>query len=156
MMTDTLQWKMMESVRRMDGHIERWLHPFCTAHKITSLQLRILVTLHHKGPQTITMLAKNTCMAGANNSALCKKLEKDGLVRRARDPADERQVLVSLTPPGKTLVALFAKECENSRERWMQTISKQEEETISAGLDKLLAIFDERAPDMGAGEDESE
>jgi DNA-binding MarR family transcriptional regulator len=34
---------------------------------------------------------------------MLKRIEKKGLVARRRDPADERRVLVSLTPKGQAL-----------------------------------------------------
>lgn len=133
-----LQWKMMENMRRLNDHMERRLHPFCTRQGITSLQLSILMTLHHAGPQTVSALARRTCMAGANNSTLCKRLEKDGFVRRERDPADERQVRVSLTGKGAEVVEKFGNMCKKQKQMLAAYLTEEETRQVVAGIEKLL------------------
>lgn len=102
-----VHWRMMSCMRQLRERCENMLQPFCSANGITPLQLSVLVNLYHTGPQTVSSLARHNCMAGANNSALCKKLAGAGLLERNRDPRDERQVLVSLAPRGKALVLAF-------------------------------------------------
>lgn len=138
-----MHWRMVELLRRVAGEIEKQMHPFCTHNNITPLQMGILTILHKDGPQSITMLAKRTCMANANNSALCKKLEKDGWVVRRRSAPDERQVLVSLTPSGKSLVKAFSSLCEQHAQRNFQSLSVAEVETVVAGLETLLHALED-------------
>lgn len=142
MQTDNLHFKLMESMRKMGEYIERGVHPFCAAQGITSLQLIIIMTLHFKGPQTISGLAKRTCMAGANNSALCKRLEKDGFVRRERDEADERQVLVSLTPVGGQVATAFLAACEAHKKELATRLSPQQATHIISGFNTLFSVLE--------------
>ena len=137
-----LHWKLMDTIRRVGGQIEKQLQPFCSRHSITPLQLTILATLHFKGPQTVSSLAHKTSMAGANNSALCKKLEKDGLVTRQRDPEDERQVLVSLTQKGRVIIEAFSVDCKSSSKKLEKVVTRQEMATIFAGLDTLVKVME--------------
>ncbi|MDL2220007.1 MarR family transcriptional regulator, partial [Ruminococcaceae bacterium OttesenSCG-928-O06] len=77
------------------------LHPVCTQHGITPMQLRLLLSLYYDGPQTASTLAENNCMAHGNSSALCKRLAQQGYILRQRPPQDERRVLISLSPAGR-------------------------------------------------------
>lgn len=135
-------WQVIDGVRRVSGQVERALHPFCTANNITSLQLGLLLSLYIKGPQTVSGLAKSTCMAGANNSALCKKMEKEGLVQRTRDSEDERQVLVSLSSKGVEVVKRFSEECSRWSTCLQMNVTQSEADEMSYALEKLAVLFE--------------
>ena len=134
-----LHWQLMDKLRRVGGKVEQSLHPFCSSKGITPLQLFILLSLHFEGPQTVTGLAKSTCIAGTNNSSLCKKMEKDGLVQRVRDAADERQVQVSLTQKGEALMQDFYHERSSCWQQMPNKLSQKELGTLLEKLDILLA-----------------
>lgn len=138
----SLHWKMQSSMRRVKEQSEHITNPFCATRDITPLQLRILLTLHFEGPQSISGLARSTCMAGANNSALCKRLDGEGLVLRQRNEEDERQVNVSLTPKGMKLVQDFLREASGSLERLECRFNQEDTRIIMAGLDRLIAVLD--------------
>lgn len=135
-------WQIMEGVRRFGGQVERALHPFCTTNNITSLQLGLLLSLYVKGPQTVSALAKSTCMAGANNSALCKKMEKEGFVLRTRDVQDERQVLVSLSPKGIDVIKKFDEECGRWQASFEMNFAEEEAQELTSALEKLVVLLE--------------
>lgn len=137
------QWKVMTGMRRVKEQTERTLHPFCAEYGITPVQLRILMTLHQEGPLTVSGLARRCCMADANNSALCKRLDSQGLVNRRRDEEDERQVMVSLTPQGEALLRDVSAACEEAFQSLSQKFSPNDIEEIMASFDKLLCALDE-------------
>lgn len=142
-----LQWKVLTGVRRVKEHSERTLHPLCENHNITPVQLRILMTLQQEGPLTVSALARSSHMADANNSALCKRLAGQGLVERRRDEEDERQVLVSLTPEGKALLTEVSAACDLAFGAISQRFSQEDIEKILAGLEMLLAAFEDEKED---------
>lgn len=135
------QWKILMGMRRVKEQTERTLHPFCERYSITPVQLRILMTLHQEGPLTVSALARSSCMADANNSALCKRLDGQGLVDRRRDEEDERQVLVSLTPQGKTVLGEVSVACEEAFRSLSEKLDPGEMEELMTGLDRLLALL---------------
>jgi DNA-binding MarR family transcriptional regulator len=61
----------------------------------------VLASLRDAGPQRITVLADAESVAQPSMTTLVGRLERDGLVERAADPADARAVLVSLTSKGR-------------------------------------------------------
>src|SRR3954451_7192602 len=64
----------------------------------------VLATLD-EGPRRITDLAAAEAVAQPTVTTLVGRLERDGLVRRATDPADARAVLVHLTDAGRERLA---------------------------------------------------
>jgi DNA-binding MarR family transcriptional regulator len=64
----------------------------------------VLATLD-EGPRRITDLAASEAVAQPTVTTLVGRLERDGLVRRAPDPADARAVLVHLTADGRERLA---------------------------------------------------
>ena len=63
-----------------------------------------LVALAEADEQTVGTLGEKMYLESNTLTPLLKKLEADGYIRRQRDPADERQVRVSLTPAGRRVV----------------------------------------------------
>ena len=64
----------------------------------------VLHRLSSAGPQRVTELAAFESIAQPSATALVGRLEAQGLVARADDPADGRAVLVSITPAGEAVL----------------------------------------------------
>lgn len=67
---------------------------------LTLAQLSILLTLLDTGPIRMTELATRERVRTPTTTVAIRRLEKLGLVKRARDPSDMRAVLVEVTPEG--------------------------------------------------------
>ncbi|MDV3429588.1 MAG: MarR family winged helix-turn-helix transcriptional regulator [Bacillota bacterium] len=116
--------------------------PVFEEYGLTIVQVRILVELSQCGSHTIGSLANNTCMAGANISAMCKKLEKMELLKRIRDREDERIVKVALTDKGYQIVADLDRTLNN---KFSEQIEDTDEETLNEiiiGLEKLNRLIE--------------
>ena len=142
MSTFEFEWKLLCGLRRVKDHMEQALQPFCTRHGITPIQLRILMALACGGPQTMSALAKGSCIAGTNLSALCKNLSAVGLIERRRDDDDERQVLVKLSDEGGTVIEALGREFEHGSLSACMRANKRDMDLILAGLDRLLNIME--------------
>lgn len=134
-------WEQMQVMRTFVSEMEKIMQPFCSHKELTILQVKVLVVLQEYGAQTVSNIAKQTNTAGANASVLCKKMEKDGLVMRERDPEDERQVIVALTPFGEGIVKEFTQNCQQQVEEMHLQMSLQEAEAINKGLQTILQIL---------------
>lgn len=73
--------------------------------ELTLAQLSILVTLLDRGPIRMTDLAAHERVRTPTTTVAIRRLEKVGLVKRARDPSDLRAVLVDITPQGRAVHA---------------------------------------------------
>jgi len=75
-----------------------------TIEDLTPSQFGALETLHHLGPQRQSDISAKLLKSTGNMTLVVDNLEKRGLVRRARDAADRRVVMVSLTADGEALI----------------------------------------------------
>src|SRR5215813_10213843 len=85
------------------NHMTRLFVPFLQKLGVTYPQYLVLVVLWERGPQGVGDLASLLGMDFGTLSPMLKRLESKGLVTRRRQAADERRVLVDLTPKGGSL-----------------------------------------------------
>jgi DNA-binding MarR family transcriptional regulator len=78
--------------------------PILDALGLTYTQYIALVALSEAESQTVKALGEKLFLESNTLTPILKKLEADGYLQRRRDPSDERQVLVSLTPAGTALL----------------------------------------------------
>ncbi|WP_406660370.1 MULTISPECIES: MarR family winged helix-turn-helix transcriptional regulator [Rhizobium] len=71
---------------------------------LTYTQYIAMVALSEEDDQTVGVLGEKMFLESNTLTPILKKLEANGFITRHRDPADERQVRVSLTPAGRQLV----------------------------------------------------
>jgi MarR family transcriptional regulator, organic hydroperoxide resistance regulator len=71
---------------------------------LTYTQYIVIVALSEEDDQTVGALGEKMFLESNTLTPILKKLESVGYITRRRDPADERQVRVSLTPAGRTLL----------------------------------------------------
>lgn len=83
--------------------IQRAYKPLLDALGLTYPQYLALNVLWREDDQTVGALAEQLALEPSTLTPLIKRLEAAGLVRRTRNPDDERQVLVALTDAGRSL-----------------------------------------------------
>lgn len=77
--------------------------PILDALGLTYTQYITMIALYEEGNQTVGGLGEKLFLESNTLTPILKKLEAMGYVTRQRDSADERQVLVGLTPEGRAL-----------------------------------------------------
>jgi DNA-binding MarR family transcriptional regulator len=77
--------------------------PLLDALDLTYPQYLAMFALWEKDNLTVKELGERLHLDSGTLTPLLKRLEAVGLVRRARDTADERNVRISLTPEGEAL-----------------------------------------------------
>jgi DNA-binding MarR family transcriptional regulator len=75
------------------------------ADEVTLPQYRALVVLAARGPQGTAELAAALAVNPSTATRMCDRLVRKGLVRRHRQTGDRRSVRITLTAPGRDLVA---------------------------------------------------
>jgi MarR family 2-MHQ and catechol resistance regulon transcriptional repressor len=96
--------KLMRSTVAINA---RLFPPLQAAFGITPSQLGVLEALRHLGPMPHCALAAKVLVSASNLTTVIDNLERDGLVRRDRDPKDRRVSITSLTPAGEARLAEF-------------------------------------------------
>ncbi|WP_313804570.1 MarR family transcriptional regulator [Sphingobium sp.] len=84
--------------------VGRAYKPILDAVGLTYTQYIAMVALSEQGDQTVGALGEKLFLESNTLTPILKKLEQSGYISRIRDPADERQVRVSLTAAGRRLL----------------------------------------------------
>jgi DNA-binding MarR family transcriptional regulator len=94
----------LRDLRVLVHHLRRSARAIEQRTGITNAQLFLLRTLARAGAQSVNVLAEQARTDQSTVSIVIQRLERAGLVRKARASEDRRRVLVSLTPLGAALV----------------------------------------------------
>lgn len=109
---------------------------------ITPSQLAILFHLDHYGDLTISELVKWTEHPKSNVSAICSRLEENGLIVRRRCNDDQRVVYASLTDRAREIIEKAKCAVDAEQDRSAEKLSESEREMILQGLALLYRTFD--------------
>lgn len=86
------------------GHaLNRAYKPLLDRLGVTYPQYLVLLTLWEEDGQSVGRIGSRLMLESSTLTPLLKRLEGAGIIRRARNPADERQVTIHLTPKGRRL-----------------------------------------------------
>jgi MarR family transcriptional regulator, 2-MHQ and catechol-resistance regulon repressor len=108
---------------------------------ITVSQLGVLESLYHLGPMPQCVLAGKLLVSASNLTTVLDNLERDGLVRRERDPADRRVSIATLTEAGAERLATFFPGHIRRLEEAMSALDENELAQLAALCRKLgLAV----------------
>ncbi|GAB5348014.1 MarR family winged helix-turn-helix transcriptional regulator [Alteriqipengyuania sp. 357] len=83
--------------------LNRMYRPILAELQLTYPQYLVMLALWKQVPQTVGSLGEALYLDSGTLTPLLKRMENAGLVTRTRDPADERRVLIDLTPKGRAL-----------------------------------------------------
>jgi DNA-binding MarR family transcriptional regulator len=105
---------------------------------LTLSQLAALATLDRLGPLTPGELAGHEKVQPPSMTRLVASLEAAGLVARTAHPSDGRQVLLAVSPPGRSLL----EEDRRRRDAWLAQRLRALDRDDRAVLHKAAAILD--------------
>jgi DNA-binding MarR family transcriptional regulator len=114
-------------------------------------QLRVLTIVAGNGHTNMNRLAEALDVVPSSASRLCDRLEATGLLRRAPDPRDRREVRLVLTPAARRML-------DELRERRRTALAEVLARMTAAGRQELvraLAAFD-AAVEVEVGEQEDD
>lgn len=83
--------------------IQRAYKPLLDDLGVTYPQYLVMNVLWREDGRTVGDIAEELSLESSTMTPLLKRLEAAGLVERTRNPVNERQVIVTLTTPGKAL-----------------------------------------------------
>lgn len=138
--------RLVEDVLSLYHLIRRAAHPVKQG-EITPEQYWLLLRLRRSGPMSVGQLAEALGLTGSSVTTGCKRLERDGLVKRERQSDDERMVLVALTPQGQQKIEAWQQQRRAFLSRLLAPLSPQEQGTLAALLERVL----EAPPPQEAG-----
>jgi DNA-binding MarR family transcriptional regulator len=102
---------------------------------LSSIEWRVLATLHDGGPLTVSQLAHEVLSKQPTVTKLVQRMTEQGWVGLQADPADQRRTLVVATTAGKRLVRPLVIKARSHEAAMLSTLEASEK----AALKKLLA-----------------
>ena len=102
---------------------------------LSSIEWRVLATLHDSEPLTVSALAHEVLSKQPTVTKLVQRMCEQGWVMLKADAGDQRRTLVAATAKGRRLVKPLVNKAQHHEAQLMQTLSSSE----SAALKKLLA-----------------
>jgi homoprotocatechuate degradation regulator HpaR len=114
--------------------------PSLREHGLSDQQWRVLRVLGEHGTVETGRVAREAFILGPSLTGVLSRMERDGLVQRARDPADQRRTVVAATAQGLKLVATLSHAIE-AHYGWMEnTLGKQKLAQLYVLLDAVIEI----------------
>jgi DNA-binding MarR family transcriptional regulator len=128
---------MASELRIVLGKLKRRLREHANKGDMSLSQMAVLGYLDREGPSTVTTLARAERVRSQSMGATVAALEEAGLVTGAPNPADGRQIMLSLTAKAREWI----KASRAAREDWLSrairshlTPAEQEELAKAAAL----------------------
>jgi DNA-binding MarR family transcriptional regulator len=117
---------------------------------ITALQYTALTVLDHHDGLSPAQLARDSFVTPQSTADLLANLERRNLVRRDRNPANRRELVVSLTAAGRRFLLRYAGEVAALEERMTSGLDSGEVEAFRTYLDACRIALSRQVPDRDA------
>jgi len=101
---------------------------------LSSIEWRVLATLHDGEPLTVSQLAHEVLSKQPTVTKLVQRMSEQGWVELQADPADQRRTLVAATPAGRRLVKPLVLKARAHETAMLRSLAASEK----AALKKLL------------------
>ncbi|HVZ42562.1 MAG TPA: MarR family transcriptional regulator [Ramlibacter sp.] len=102
---------------------------------LSSIEWRVLATLHDSEPLTVSRLAHEVLSKQPTVTKLARRMADQGWLRLEADPADQRRTLVAATPGGRRLVQPLVERARQQEAELLRMLSARDK----AALKRLLA-----------------
>ena len=114
--------------------------PSLREHALSDQQWRVLRVLGEHGAVDIGRVAREAYILGPSLTGVLARMERDGLVQRTRDPADQRRTVIEATSQGKKLVKRLSTTIE-AHYVWLEkSMGKAKLAQLYGLLDELIAL----------------
>ncbi|WP_048438041.1 homoprotocatechuate degradation operon regulator HpaR [Caenimonas sp. SL110] len=114
--------------------------PSLREHGLSDQQWRVLRVLGEHGTVETGRVAREAFILGPSLTGVLARMERDGLVQRERDPADQRRTVVEATPRGLKLVEKLSRTVEAHYEWMEQSLGKRKLEQLYQLLDEVIEL----------------
>ncbi len=112
--------------------------PALRQYALSDQQWRVLRVLGEFGTIETGLIAREAFILGPSLSGVLARMERDGLVLRERDPADQRRTFVKATTKGRSLVKKLSTTIEEHYQQMETVLGKQKLAELYGLLDALI------------------
>lgn len=114
--------------------------PNLRAHGLSDQQWRVLRVLGEHGPAQTGRVAREAYILGPSLTGVLTRMERDGLIRRERDPADQRRTVVEATAKGAKLVQKLSRSIERHYDWMEKSLGKEKLSQLYGLLDQVIEL----------------
>lgn len=104
---------------------------------LSSIEWRVLATLHDGKPLTVSQLALEVLSKQPTVTKLVQRMADQGWVQLQADASDQRRTLVAATPGGKRLVKPLVEAAKQHEARVLRSLGATEKIALRKLLEKL-------------------
>jgi DNA-binding MarR family transcriptional regulator len=106
---------------------------------LSSIEWRVLATLHDGPPLTVSQLAHEVLSKQPTATKLVRRMADQGWVTLLADPDDQRRTLVTTTAAGRKLVRPLLEKARGHEAQMLRTLGASEQAALKKLLAKLAA-----------------
>ena len=107
------------------------------ARGLSSIEWRVLATLHDGEPLTVSQLAQDVLSKQPTVTKLVQRMADQGWVALHADAADQRRTLVKATPAGRRLVKPLVEAAREHEARVLRSLGATEKAALRKLLEKI-------------------
>ena len=107
---------------------------------LSSIEWRVLATLHDSEPLTVSQLAHEVLSKQPTVTKLVQRMNDQGWVKLQADPADQRRTLVAATASGRRLVKPLVDKARAHESALLSTLAASEKAALKKLLVKIAAV----------------
>lgn len=136
-------------IRSREAVMQRW-RPFLHERGLTDQQWRVMRALREVDSIEIVELGKRCCIHPASLSRILPNLAAEGVISRRHNAADQRRVIVSLSPRGRRLTEKIVAEGERIYEDLARDIGQERLDHLYGRLEELIDLLAAERPNSKA------
>ncbi len=114
--------------------------PSLRGHGLSDQQWRVLRVLGEHGTVETGRVAREAFILGPSLTGVLARMERDGLVKRERDPEDQRRTVIEATAKGRRMVDRLSTTIEDHYQWLEKSLGKQKLAQLYGLLDELIAL----------------
>lgn len=136
-----LKNELWDLVRITSMNLEAAYKPIFESHGLTMMQSRILIAIAESEHINVGNISNILEIRSGNASNMCKRLEKEGFIKRIRSSNDERIVELTLTDKGISTKETICDDINKKFKPILDNKSKEDFDAIVLGIKKLNELL---------------
>jgi DNA-binding MarR family transcriptional regulator len=110
---------------------------------VTVPQLRVMTMIATRGGINLSAVSAGLQVSPSNASRICDRLLKIGMVDRRDDPADRRNITLTLTTEGQALIDRVNRHRRTAIRRILRQMTARQREQLTGALNDFAAAASE-------------
>ena len=133
--------RILRAIRRIIRSVDIYSHKLAIDCGVTVPQLSCLLQLAESGPLTLKALAQRVDLTSGTVVGIIDRLERKGLVERTRSQIDRRQVQISISRQGRSLVARAPSPLQDRLAHALHGLQPFDRAAIAQSLERIVDLM---------------